>query len=122
MEYNSIFDDNEIPGMIIKACAFNLMDKKVYLLLTNDMCVLMHHFFDEISTGNILWEDAKEKLIIKIGKRDMPSLSDDKILEVWNSNPNMFMRGQLLTTINKLESSADIKNIIRDIKIGKITE
>lgn len=122
MEYNGTFNDNEISEILLKTYAFDIMDKKVYLILTDDMAILMRQFFEKISVGDILWEDAKRDLIIKFGKRDMPSLSDDKILEVWNSNPNMFMRGQLLSTINKLESSADIKNIIRDIKIGKITE
>ena len=111
--------DHEI---VIKIYKFNINESSVFCDLTSDMINDIQDFFDDISTGNILWETAKEKAIVTFGKKEYPEMSEDKILYFWNKNPNMFKRGHLKSVFDQLESSGDIKNIIRDIKINKITK
>lgn len=114
-------EDNTLGQVLISVYKFSIMESTIHLVLRDDMAVYMKEFCDNISL-NTLWDDAKKDLVFKVAKKDFPSLSDDKILEVWNKNPNMFMSGRLVSIINELESNSVIKSIIRDGKINKITE
>jgi hypothetical protein len=118
---NSRLNDGE-HEITLKTFKFNINEKCVYCFLPIYLIKDMQDFFDEISTGKILWEKAKEKFILTIAKKEYPEMDEDRILYFWKKQPNMFGRGQLKSIFNDLESSSEIKEIIRNIKIDQVIE
>jgi hypothetical protein len=80
----------------------------------------MQEFFEEISTGKILWEDAKSKAIMNLHKAEYPDMTESQIEKIFKINPGLFARCN--NVFRDLVSNSSIQNIIREFKINQITD
>lgn len=117
---NQILDDGNFPEVKIQIYKFNIMEYSVHCVLLDNQVDIMREFFEEISMGKVLWEDAKQKTLIRLHKAEYPHLSEKEIEKIYKINPNLFIRSS--NVFQDLESSAGIQSIIREIKINQITD
>lgn len=113
-------NDDSFPEIKIQVYKFNIMEYSVHCILLDSQYEVMKEFFEEISTGKILWEDAKSKAIIKLYKAEYPNMTDEQIDKIYKINPGLFVRSS--NVFRDLEANASIQNIIREIKINQITD
>lgn len=99
---NGGIDDNDFSEVKIQVYKFNLMGYAVHCILLDTQVEVMTEFFKEVSTGKVLWDDAKEITLKKLYKLEHPGLSDDKIEKVLKMNPQMF---HSVSVFRDLESS-----------------
>ena len=80
----------------------------------------MKRFFEEISTGKVLWETSKSKALIELFKSEYPNITEVEISKIQQFNPALFIRSNSI--FRDLESNTFIRNIIRELKINQITD
>jgi hypothetical protein len=114
------YTDDDFPEIKIQVYKFDIMEYSVHCILLDTQYEIMKEFFSEISTGKILWEDAKSKAIINLHKAEYPDMTESQIERIYKINPNVFVRSN--TVFRDLEANASIQNIIREIKINQITD
>jgi hypothetical protein len=120
MNYASLSDDDGFPEIKIQVYKFNIMEYSVHCILLDTQYEVMKEFFEDISTGKILWEDAKSKAIMNLHKAEYPNMTEDQIEKIYKINPSVFARSN--NVFRDLEANASIQNIIREIKINQITD
>jgi len=117
---NQISSDDDFPEVNIQVYKFNLMEYTVHCVLLESQVEVMKKFFQEISTGKVLWEIAKSKALIELFKSECPNLTEEQILKMQQFNPGLFVRSNAV--FRDLESNSNIQNIIREFKINQITD
>lgn len=117
---NQLQSSDDFPEIKIQAYKFNLMEYMVYCVLLESQVDIMKQFFEEISTGKVLWETAKSKALIELFKSEYPNITEEEISKIQQFNPGLLVRSN--TIFRDLESSASIQNIIREFKINQITD
>ena len=117
---NQISSDDDFPEVSIQVYKFNLMEYTVHCVLLESQVEVMKKFFQEISTGKVLWETAKSKALLELFKSECPNLTEEQILKMQQFNPGLFVRSNAV--FRDLESNSNIQNIIREFKINQITD
>ena len=120
MNYTQSLPDDEFPEIKIQVYKFDIMEYSVHCILLDNQYEAMKEFFSEISTGKILWEDAKSKAIMNLHKAEYPNMTEDRIKKINKLNPGVFARSN--NVFRDLEANASIQNIIRGIKINQIID
>jgi hypothetical protein len=113
-------DEDGFPEIKIQVYKFNIMEYSVHCILLDTQYEVMKEFFSEISTGKILWEDAKSKAIINLHKAEYPDMTESQIEKIYKINPSVFVRSS--NVFRDLETNDSIQNVIREIKINQITD
>jgi hypothetical protein len=113
-------NDDSFPEIKIQVYKFNIMEYSVHCILLDSQRRVMQEFFEEISTGKILWEEAKSKAIMNLHKAEYPNMNGSQIEKIFKINPGLFARSN--NVFRDLESNSSIQNIIREIKINQITD
>ena len=113
-------NDDSFPEIKIQVYKFNIMEYSVHCILLDSQRGVMQEFFEEISTGKILWEEAKSKAIMNLHKAEYPNMNESQIEKIFKINPGLFERNN--NVFRDLESNSSIQNIIREIKINQITD
>jgi hypothetical protein len=120
MNYKNQIEDDGFPEVKIQVYKFNLMEYTVHCVLLDSQVQVMKEFFEEVSTGKILWGDAKSKAIMNLHKAEYPNMTESQIEKIYKINPSVFVRSN--SVFRDLEANASIQNIIREIKINQITD
>ena len=113
-------NDDSFPEIKIQVYKFNIMEYSVHCILLDSQRGVMQEFFEEISTGKILWEEAKSKAIMNLHKAEYPNMNESQIEKIFKINPGLFARSN--NVFRDLESNSSIQNIIRGIKINQIID
>ena len=96
------------------------MEYTVHCVLLDSQVNTMREFFEEISTGKVLWETAKSKALMSLIKAEYPRMTDEQISKMKSINPGLFVRSNSVFSV--LEKNYSIQNIIREFKINQITD
>lgn len=123
MSWPDNIDDVEFSEFALRVYKFDVMGYVAYCFSYESVVPYMREFFDEVSTGKVLWETAKRNILTKIAKKEFPEMKEEKIIFHINHKGFIGVLGSKLElTFRELESSQSIKNIIREIKINQIVD